>query len=154
MRSLPSCLFALVLVSSTLAGCAPRDHAPGPAPATELAISDPWARPSPAGVTVGAAYLTIVSPAADRLLAAAVPAGVAERVELHEVVTDSLGQMGMQPVEAIELPAGQPVELRPGAHHIMMMGLSKPLVAGDTLELRLRFERAGERAVRVPVGAR
>lgn len=142
------------LLAAALAGCAPRTPSSTPASAGDPAIADAWARPSPDGVDVGAAYLTLRSDAGDRLLAATAPPGFADRVELHAVVTDSLGRMGMQAVEAIELPPGTEVELRPGGHHVMFLGMHQRLVDGDTLELVLRFERAGQRRVRVPVGER
>jgi copper(I)-binding protein len=47
----------------------------------QLEITAPWARATPGHAENGAAYLTIVSPTADRLTAASSP--VAKKVELH-----------------------------------------------------------------------
>jgi hypothetical protein len=39
--------------------------------------------------------------------------------------------MKMRQVDAIDLPAGQTVELKPGGYHLMLMGLKAPLKDGD-----------------------
>jgi copper(I)-binding protein len=59
--------------------------------------------------------------------------------------------MGMQPVERLEIPAGGSVQLKPGSYHIMLIGLKEDLKAGDTIEITLTFENAGELALSVPV---
>jgi copper(I)-binding protein len=100
---------------------------------------------------MGAVYMKLASADGDRLIGVGVPASVAAAAELHEVVTDSLGRMRMRPVTGIDLPAGRTVELRPGALHIMLLDLARPLAAGESIVVRLRFEKSPERAVRVVV---
>jgi len=114
-------------------------------------IRDAWARATPAGARMGAIYLTIESAAADRLLAAAVPDSVAEETQIHEtiVIPDSSGgasRMTMRPVAALELPAGQPVQLKPGGYHIMLMGMKRALKAGDRVAVTLTLENAGKQS--------
>jgi len=48
--------------------------------------------------------------------------------------------MKMRAVPALELPAGQLVELKPGGLHVMLMDLKQPIKAGDKLVLTLVFE--------------
>ena len=43
----------------------------------------------------------------------------------------------------ISVPAGGKVELKPGGLHVMMIGLTKPLVKGEKIKARLVFEKAG-----------
>jgi len=146
----------------------------------ELTITGQWARTSPAATTTGAAYMTITSPIDDVLLGASVDSSIAESVELHEMVmasddmsmnegdmdhssmsddtmdhsdmdNDMSGEMKMQQVMEIALPAGTPVELKPGGYHVMFIGLVNPLQTGDTIELTLTFKNAGEITVSVPV---
>jgi copper(I)-binding protein len=62
--------------------------------------------------------------------------------------------MRMREVDAIDLPAGREVRLEPGGLHLMLMGLKAPLKAGDKLSLTLRFERAGEVTLDVPISAK
>jgi copper(I)-binding protein len=54
------------------------------------------------------------------------------------------GMMTMQPVESIPVPAGEKVELAPGGYHIMLLEVKKVLAVGDTIEVTLTFEKAGE----------
>ncbi|MCB1011174.1 MAG: copper chaperone PCu(A)C [Microthrixaceae bacterium] len=53
---------------------------------------------------------------------------------------DGGGMMSMQPVDSIEIPAGENVELEPGGYHIMVLDLAADLVAGDTVEVTLTFD--------------
>ena len=64
---------------------------------------------------------------------------------------DMSGEMTMQQVMEIALPAGTPVELKPGGYHVMFIGLVNPLQTGDTIELTLTFKNAGEITISVPV---
>ena len=59
--------------------------------------------------------------------------------------------MTMRPVESIELPAGEAVELKPGGYHIMLLELVKPLDVGESIEVTLTFEKAGEKTVTAEV---
>lgn len=145
------------------------------APATDIVVEGQWARTSPMDAANGAAYFTITSADADKLVGVMADASVAGMTEMHETVmvedTDTsmamgsdttmamgsattmagMGEMTMQPVEFIDLPAGTAVELKPGGYHIMLMELAKPLVVGDTISLTLTFETAGEIVIDVPV---
>ena len=112
-------------------------------------ISDAWARATPGGAETGAAYLTLVSPSGDRLTGVASPA--AAKAELHEMTNDH-GVMKMREVPAIDLPPGQPVTLKPGGLHIMLMGLQHPLQPGQSVPLTLRFEKSGTRDVNAAIG--
>jgi periplasmic copper chaperone A len=61
------------------------------------------------------------------------------------------GSMSMRQVERIELPAGQPVELRPGGLHVMLLDLPEPLVDGESFTLTLSLASGGEVEVEVEV---
>jgi copper(I)-binding protein len=54
------------------------------------------------------------------------------------------GMMTMKPVSAIEIPGGETVELKPGGYHVMLLDVKKVLAVGDTIEVTLTFEKAGE----------
>ncbi len=75
---------------------------------------------------------------------------VASALEIHESREED-GVMRMRPVEGIDLPPGGEAELRPGGLHVMLLGLTRSLMPGDTITLTLRFQRSGEVVVRVPV---
>ncbi|KAF0221208.1 MAG: hypothetical protein FD176_3226 [Rhodospirillaceae bacterium] len=114
-----------------------------------VAVEKPWARATAGQAANGAAYLTLVGPEnGDRLVSAASP--VAEVVELHTHIEED-GIMRMRAVEAIPVPAGGTVELKPGGLHIMLIGLKAPLKEGRRFPLTLTFERAGPIRMEIPV---
>jgi copper(I)-binding protein len=59
--------------------------------------------------------------------------------------------MMMRPLTSIDIPAGQPVTLKPSGEHIMLIGPSGPLREGQSFPLTLTFEKAGTREVIVAV---
>jgi periplasmic copper chaperone A len=111
-------------------------------------VTNPWARATPDKAENGAAYLTIQSPAADRLIGVSTP--VAKQAALHTMTMEG-NVMKMRPLAGIDLPAGQPVSLKPGAMHIMLLGLTQQLRAGQSFPLTLQFEKAGAQQVTVAV---
>jgi len=113
-----------------------------------LEVSNAWARASPGKAETGAAYLTVVSPTADKLVSASTPA--AKKAELHTMTMTGM-VMKMRPLAALDIPAGQPVTLKPGGMHIMLIGLAKPLRTGQSFPLTLTFAKAGTRTVDVAV---
>ncbi|MFY8095016.1 MAG: copper chaperone PCu(A)C [Niveispirillum sp.] len=116
----------------------------------EVSVSNPFSRASAPQAKAGAAFLTLnIDAGADKLLSASSP--VAERTELHTHLMEG-GIAKMRPVEGgIPVNAGTPTELKPGGLHIMLMGLKAPLKQGDSFPLTLKFEKAGDVSVTVPV---
>ena len=112
-------------------------------------VTDAWARATPPGTTVGAAYMTIQGgKESDRLVDAR--SDRAAMVHLH-TVEEQGGVSKMRAIDAVEIPAGQRVSLAPKSTHVMLMGLDGPLVAGQTFVVTLRFAKAGEQPVTVTV---
>ncbi|MBK6671762.1 MAG: copper chaperone PCu(A)C [Actinobacteria bacterium] len=134
------------------------------AEAAAIKVEGQWARTSPANAEHGAAYMMITATDDDMLTSASVDASVAGKVEIHETVPadgatgmtgatgmSGMGAMTMRPVDGIELPAGESVELKPGGYHVMLLDLAEPLKAGDTIEVTLTFEKADPMTIKVPV---
>ena len=114
-------------------------------------MTDAWARETRAGQTNGAIYVTIrnAGGTADRLTGVSTPA--ASMAQLHESRNDN-GVMRMRHLpDGIEVPAGGEARLAPNGQHIMLMGVREPLTAGRPIDVRLTFERSGERQVPVTV---
>src|SRR5262249_42607670 len=103
-------------------------------------VTNAWARATPGKAENGAAYLTLQSPTADRLVSVSTP--VAKKAELH-TMSMSGGIMQMRPLDGIDVPAGQPVTLKPGGEHVMLLGLGHPLQEGQSFPLTLTFEKGG-----------
>ncbi len=115
---------------------------------SQIQVKDAWARATPGKAENGAAYLTIISPVSDRLTGVSTP--VAKQAELHNMTMEG-GVMKMRPLADVDLPANQPVTLKPGGTHIMLMGLTQQLKPGETFALTLSFDKAGNREVAVAV---
>jgi periplasmic copper chaperone A len=127
--------------------------APAAAQTGAIRIEHPWSRATPAGATAGVAYMTIEngSNAEDRLTGAS--SNVAAATEIHEMKTAD-GIMKMRAVTGgLAVPAHGSVALAPGGYHVMLIGLKKPLKAGETLVLTLDFAKAGKIQVSAPVMA-
>ena len=121
-----------------------------PVKAGDLTIDHAWARATPKGAAVGAAYLTIHNDgaSADKLTGISVDFATAE---IHEM-KKSNGVMQMRAVpDGLEIPAHGTVTLAPGGYHVMLVGLKHPLAKGDTVQATLTFAHAGEVKVAVPV---
>jgi hypothetical protein len=137
---------ATCLLAAAAGPVAAHDFKLGP-----LRIDHPYATPTPAGAANGAAYLRGIrntGEQADRLISASTP--VARSVEIHRSVIDAQNVMRMRAIEGIDLPPKAEVLLRHGGeHHLMLIGLQRPLKDGERFPMTLRFEKAGEREVMV-----
>ena len=61
---------------------------------------------------------------------------IAAASEIHQSMMHG-GVNHMHGVEEVKLPAGKAVELKPGGYHLMLMGLSKPVVEGQKVPITL-----------------
>lgn len=117
-----------------------------------IMVHDPYARSSASMSSSGAAFMMIQNETgqADRLID--VKSDVAKRTELHTHAEDANGVMKMLHVkEGFELPSDGMIAMQRGGKHVMFMGLNQPFEQGDTINVTLVFEKAGEVAVEVPV---
>ncbi|NUH66484.1 copper chaperone PCu(A)C [Sulfitobacter sp. S0837] len=132
-------LFTAALVACFALPAAAHDYKLG-----DIVVTHPMAFETPKSAQVGGGYLSITNTAetADRLLS--VSADGFDDVTLHESTTDDMGVARMQPVEGIDLPAGETVMLKPGGLHVMFMGLNgDPFEIGEKIPATLTFEKAG-----------
>jgi periplasmic copper chaperone A len=118
--------------------------------AAGVEVSDAWARATPPGAANGAVFFTLRNSGGqdDRLRQAATP--VAKVAELHSHLMEA-GVARMRQVPEIVVPAHGSAVLKPGGMHVMLIGLRQPLKEGESIDLVLNFEQAGERKLRVPV---
>jgi len=117
----------------------------------KITIGHPYAWATAAPGQPASVYVTLDNQGeADRLVSASTTAAL--RVELHEMAMDG-DVMRMRQLPAIELPAGQSVELKPGGLHMMLIGPRAPLKVGEGLLLKLKFEKAGEVTVYATIEA-
>jgi copper(I)-binding protein len=117
----------------------------------QVRVDGAWARPTVPGQQGGGGFLSLTSSGGDRLIGGSTP--LAQRFELHTMAMKG-DVMEMRQIDAIELPAGKTVELKPGGLHVMFIGLKQPLALGTRVPVTLRFEKAGEVQVEFEVASR
>ncbi len=118
--------------------------------ADAVTVDGAFVRAAPPGTPNTAAYMTLKNGDAKdhALTGAANPAS--KTTELHTHVHEG-GMMMMRQVPRIELKSKQDTRLDPGGLHVRMIGLTKPLKAGDTVPVTLRFEDGSSTTVDAPV---
>ena len=105
--------------------------------AAQVVVKDAWLRATVPHQTATGAFMRITSPAGAVLVD--VQSSAAGIIEIHEMKLVN-NVMKMRAVEQVALPAGTPVELKPGGYHVMLMDLKAQVKAGDTIPLTLVFE--------------
>ena len=117
-----------------------------------IKIEGAYTRATAPGQQVAGGFMKIDNKGstADQLLSASSPA--AGEVQLHEMAMDG-NVMRMRQVKDIAVPAGGAVELKPGGYHLMFLNLKGPFTAGQTVPVKLKFAKAGEVEVKMPVNA-
>ena len=106
--------------------------------ADSVTVVDAWAKAAADGMTAG--FGVLENSSADDITLEAASTAAAHMVELHETKLDDAGAMTMQQKEGgFVIPAGERFVLEPGGNHLMLMGLTAPLVAGQEVEFTLSF---------------
>ena len=93
-----------------------------------------------------AVFMVLENTEGDQLLK--VEADVADLVELHTHVHEG-DVVRMRAVDT--LPIKDTVVLKPGGLHIMLIDLHHPLKEGDTISVKLMFEKSGSIVLDIPV---
>ena len=127
-------LSAFVLLSFGAAACGSDDA---------ITVNEPWARTSPAMVTMGAAYMQITAPAGDTLIGVSVPASIADHAEIHEMVPAAEGDSSMDMGDDSSMDMSDDSSMDMSDDSSMDMGamvmqqiMSLDLPAGETVELK------------------
>ena len=100
--------------------------------------------------TNSAAYFVVVNDGDETDTLIGVASEVASSTEMHETrIENNVAQM--VPVSRVDVPAHGSIEFKPGGYHVMLVGLTQDLKAGNTLKLTLQFEKSGEVTLDVPI---
>lgn len=122
--------------------------------AQDVSVQNAWARATVQGQKATGAFMTLTSATGARLVSASSPmAGV---TEIHEMKLEG-DVMKMRAVQGgLALPAGKPVDLKPGGYHVMLMDLKHSLSQEMVVPLTLVFQNAKGQDTRLelklPVG--
>lgn len=112
-------------------------------------ITDPWCRPTPNGAQAGACYLTVVSNVENQLTGVATPLAATSTV--HDMSMEN-GVMKMgEMAGGLPLAPKQKVTLAPGGKHIMLIGLTAPLVEGTAVPITFTFSETSAMTVQAAV---
>ncbi|MGB7211182.1 MAG: copper chaperone PCu(A)C [Gemmatimonadales bacterium] len=128
---------AVVVMLLAAAACHPAApvYQLGPITVTHVVAPEPQ-RGGPGG-----AYFTIINAGPEDTLVG-VSSPDADTTMMHTSVPMG-GMVHMEMTGAVPVPAGDTVRFEPGADHVMLTGLHRTLVAGDSLPLTLTFRNAG-----------
>jgi copper(I)-binding protein len=115
-------------------------------------VKNAWARATVQGQKGTGAFMTLTAKDGATLVSASSP--VAGVTEVHEMKMEG-DVMKMRAIPKLELPAGKPVDLKPGGYHVMLLDLKLPLQKDTTIPLTLVFKDAKgvetKSEIRVPV---
>ena len=113
-------------------------------------MKNAWVRGTVPSQTATGAFMTITSTEDATLVGAS--SRIAGMSEIHQSSMRD-GVNHMHGVEAVKLPAGQAVELKPGGYHLMLMGLSNPVGEGQKVPITLTVQDAKGKKSTVEVQA-
>lgn len=120
----------------------------------QTTVKEPWVRATVPQQKASGMFAQITSTSGGKVVSASSP--VAGVVEIHEMKMEG-DTMRMRAIDALELPAGRTVELKPGGYHVMLIDLKQQLKAGDIVPVTLVIQNsAGQREsveVKAPVRA-
>jgi copper(I)-binding protein len=143
---------ALMLALSGCAGAAetPAETTDSAASADTLTMTDAWVKANDSGMT--GAFGLLENSGTDDITVVSAETSAASMIELHETVANDAGDMVMQEKpDGFVVPAGGSIELAPGGNHIMLMGLTGPLAAGDEATFTLNLADGSSLEFSAPV---
>lgn len=138
----------IILAACTLA--AAFSFTPTVAFADGIKIDNIRARPSLGAAKNSAAFFVIHNKDSKANKLTSAHSDVAKRVELHTHLKEN-GVFKMRPIESIPMPANGMAELKPGGHHVMLIGVKSKLKIGDKFMLKLNFANGETKMIHVPV---
>ncbi len=103
----------------------------------EISLDQERVRAMPPGQVNSAAFFIVRNDGKDDVEFTGVTSSIAKKSEFHQHTMDAKGVMKMSRVMSILLKAGTSFEFKPGAHHIMLMGLKENLIPGQSAMLTL-----------------
>lgn len=116
----------------------------------EVAYNGAWVRATVPNQQATGAFMQLVSKKDSTLVSAR--SDIAGVVEVHEMKMEN-DVMRMRAVDGLRLPANQPVELKSGGYHLMLMDLKKQLKVGTEAQITLVFKNVDGQSETVYVHA-
>jgi periplasmic copper chaperone A len=115
-----------------------------------IKIENAFTRPTLGGASVAVGYMTLTNTGKTDDWLESVTSDISATSEIHETKMEN-GMMEMrESPKGLALPAGATIAFKPGAYHIMFVGIKHAVKPGDTIHATLTFEKAGKIAVDFP----
>ncbi|TXH42100.1 MAG: copper chaperone PCu(A)C [Actinobacteria bacterium] len=108
--------------------------------ACPLSVSDAWVKAADSGMSAAFGVVRNTSDAEVSITAAASP--VSTMTQLHQTTMVD-GSATMSEVSQLAVPASGDLTLAPGGNHIMFMGLTSPVQAGEDVPITLTCAGGG-----------
>lgn len=130
---------ALLVLSSCATPAADAGTNTSAATAAEsVTITDPWVKSADEGMS--AAFGDLENTGDEDVTVVSATTDASPMIELHETVENEAGEMIMREKRGgFSIPAGSSLTLEPGRDHLMLMGLTAPVEAGDEVTFTLTF---------------
>lgn len=109
----------------------------------DLDIENGWIRAVPPVSKTTAGYFQLHNRTDQDRVLTGLTTDIAGAGELHTMAPQEDGTRRMQRLPEVPVPAGETVVFEPGAKHLMLFRLQRPLVEGEKIPLCLTFS-AGE----------
>jgi copper(I)-binding protein len=116
----------------------------------DLLIRDGYVRGLPPGQPNTAVFMRLVNDGGESITINHSKSDSSESAEFHGHKHHN-GLMRMEQVESITIPAGEEFVFEPGDHHLMLLGLIKPLRDGDQVTINLQATNGQSFTAQLPV---
>ena len=124
------CFKSLLLAAVTL---------PALASAADLHIENGWIRAVPPVSTTTAGYFQLHNHTDQDRVMTGLTTDIAGAGEMHTMAPQEDGTRRMRRLPEVPVPAGETVVFEPGAKHLMLFRLQRPLVEGEKIPVCLTF---------------
>jgi len=104
--------------------------------AAEIMVEDAWVRLPPPVADTAASYMTIRNHGDKAVEITGIKTGIAKHPEFHSMEMHD-GMMHMQKMEKVVIPAHGGISFDPGGNHLMLIGLTRAVKAGEHLMITL-----------------
>ncbi len=116
----------------------------------QLQVQDAWIAEAPPGAEVMAGYIRLINPAETDIRIETATSTAFKSIEFHSTRMEN-GQMKMQRLAALQIPAGESLQLEPGSRHMMLFNPAKRYVDGDSIGITFGCSGQSTATVEFPV---
>ncbi|MFT7558490.1 MAG: protein SCO1/2 [Flavobacteriales bacterium] len=115
-----------------------------------VAVMNSWIREAHPKATVNGGYMTLINASGKDVEIVSASSKAFEKVEFHEMSMAN-GLMEMRELSNIKLKSGEKIDFAPGGKHLMLKRPKNPVVAGDSIDIVLKFKSGTEQLISVKV---